>query len=56
MQQREIPHDIRSIAEKQMEELGTNMKSGSIDIYKTFIQDYEQLKCKHPEKTAYYNE
>ena len=56
MQQREIPYQIRSIAEKNLEELGTNMKSGSIDIYQTFIEDYEQLKHKHPEKTAFYDE
>jgi hypothetical protein len=44
LQNSSIPYGIRSIAENRLKELENTMKTGSIDIYKTYIQTSEQHK------------
>ena len=56
MQQSSIPHEIRSIAENRFKELENNMKTGSIPLYRYYIQDSEQNKRRWPDKEAFYNE
>jgi hypothetical protein len=56
LKQIEIPHEIRSIAENRFKVLETSIQSGSIPLYRKFIQDCEQDKHRWPDKEAIYNE
>ena len=56
LQQRSIPHEIRSNAENRFKVLETSIQSGSIPLYRKFIQDCEQDKHRWPDKEAIYNE